>query len=148
MVLELTCKYEYCLLALLELAAVYTSRQPLQIRQIAARQNIPERYLEQLLLTLKRGGLVQSQRGMNGGYLLAHKPEQISLLDVLNCIEGGESSPGDRPAHPPESGGSVIHEVWQESCQAAQDVLAQHTLRDLLEQRLELSQASNQMYYI
>ncbi len=148
MVLELTCKYEYCLLALLELAAVYTSRQPLQIRQIAARQSIPERYLEQLLLTLKRGGVVQSQRGMNGGYLLARKPEQISLLDVLICIEGGDPPQSDRPSCSAESGSSVIHEVWKESAQAAQAVLAQHTMQDLLEQRLELSQASNQMYYI
>lgn len=148
MVLELTCKCEYCLLALLELAAVYTSQQPLQIRQIAARQSIPERYLEQLLLTLKRGGLVQSQRGMNGGYRLARKPESISLLDVLNCIEGETPSQGDRSSHASEPGCSVIHEVWEESHQAAHDVLSQYTLQDLLKQRLELAQASSQMYYI
>ncbi|MGB3495696.1 MAG: Rrf2 family transcriptional regulator [Elainellaceae cyanobacterium] len=145
MVLELTCKCEYCLLALLELAAVYTSHQPLQIRQIATRQSIPERYLEQLLLALKRGGLVQSQRGMNGGYRLTRSPQTISLLDVLNCIEGKDSTQSDRTS---ESGCLAIHEIWDESYQAAQDVLAQHTLCDILEQRLELTEASNQMYYI
>lgn len=148
MVLELTCKSEYCLLALLELAAVYSSHQPLQIRQIAARQKIPDRYLEQLLLSLKRGGLVQSQRGMNGGYRLAREPEQISLLDVLNCIEGNDLLRGDRPATSTKASCSVIQDIWKESCDAAESVLARYTLRDLLNQRLELTQTFSQMYYI
>ena len=64
------CKSEYALLALLELSLHYEKGEPLQIRQIAAQQNIPDRYLEQLLATLRRAGFVKSQRGAKGGYLL------------------------------------------------------------------------------
>ena len=56
--MELSCKSEYAILALLELASHYQKGEPLQIRQIAAQQNIPDRYLEQLLATLRRGRLV------------------------------------------------------------------------------------------
>ncbi|HLO86656.1 MAG TPA: Rrf2 family transcriptional regulator, partial [Nostocaceae cyanobacterium] len=54
--MELSCKSEYAILALLEMATHYESGEPMQIRQIAAQQNIPDRYLEQLLATLRRGG--------------------------------------------------------------------------------------------
>ena len=80
---ELSCKSEYALLALIELATHYSSGEPLQIRQIAAQQNIPDRYLEQLLATLRRYGLVRSQRGAKGGYLLAREPWKITLLEVV-----------------------------------------------------------------
>ncbi|MEB3209706.1 MAG: Rrf2 family transcriptional regulator, partial [Leptolyngbyaceae bacterium] len=112
MVLELSSKCEYCLSALIELADLYSSGQPLQIRQIAKRQNIPERYLEQLLLLLKRGGFVKSQRGIHGGYLLAREPQAISLLDVLHCIDGQET-----PRHTEECAEQTpecktVHTVW------------------------------------
>lgn len=91
--MELSCKTEYTLLALLELTGDYNEGdynegEPLQIRQIAIQQNIPDRYLEQLLATLRRGNLVRSQRGSKGGYLLAREPWPITLLDVINCLDG------------------------------------------------------------
>ncbi|MEM9979035.1 MAG: Rrf2 family transcriptional regulator, partial [Cyanobacteria bacterium P01_D01_bin.2] len=86
--MELSCKSEYALLALLELSLHYDKGEPLQIRQIATQQTIPDRYLEQLLATLRRAGFVKSQRGAKGGYLLAQAPWNVMLLDVVNCIEG------------------------------------------------------------
>lgn len=145
MVLELSSKCEYCLSALIELADLYASGQPLQIRQIAKRQNIPERYLEQLLLLLKRGGFVRSQRGINGGYLLAREPHHISLLEVIHCIEGQD------PRHKevcseqtPES--KTVRTVWGKACHAAEDILENCTLKDLINKRNESYQS--QMYYI
>jgi Rrf2 family protein len=85
---ELSCKSEYAILALLEMASDYQSGEPQQIRQIAAKQNIPDRYLEQLLATLRRGGIVKSQRGSKGGYLLAREPWKITIFEVLGCLEG------------------------------------------------------------
>jgi Rrf2 family protein len=84
---EISCKTEYAILALIELAAHYDQGEPLQIRFIAAQQNIPDRYLEQLLATLRRGGVIRSQRGAKGGYLLAREPWKITLLEILNCLE-------------------------------------------------------------
>ena len=66
----------------------YEGRQPIQIREIANAQNIPRQFLEQLLIVLKRAGLVRSIRGARGGYLLALPPEKITVLDVARCMEG------------------------------------------------------------
>ena len=116
---ELSCKSEYAILALLELADCYDEGEPLQIRQIAAQQNIPDRYLEQLLATMRRCGLIRSQRGAKGGYILAREPWKITLLEIINCLEGSEfdRAEKDSPAQTVES--AVIWEVWQEARSAA-----------------------------
>jgi Rrf2 family protein len=144
---ELSCKSEYALLALLELAADYKSGEPLQIREIAARQNIPDRYLEQLLASLRRHGLIRSQRGAKGGYLLAREPWKITLLEIVDCIEGLDTQSAS-PSHGPETPEkAVIWETWQEACQAVNDVLQGYTLQDIAEKR-DARQQRNLMYYI
>lgn len=145
--MELSCKSEYALLALLELAADYQSGEPLQIREIAARQNIPDRYLEQLLASLRRHGLVRSQRGAKGGYLLAREPWKITLLEVVDCIEGLDSQEAEarHTSETPEK--AVVWETWQEAYQSANAVLQGYTLQDLAERR-DAKQQRNLMYYI
>lgn len=150
MPVELSCKSEYALLALLELAVAYSSGEPLQIRQISAQQNIPDRYLEQLLATLRRGGLVRSQRGAKGGYLLAREPWKITLLEVVACLEGLDSQPNAKDETSKSAKtieGTVICEVWQEADQAANAVLQKHTLQDLCDRRDSRRQL-DLMYYI
>ncbi|MGF1480652.1 MAG: RrF2 family transcriptional regulator [Cyanophyceae cyanobacterium] len=143
--MELSCKTEYALLALLELTDQYQQR-PLQIRQIAAKQNISDRYLEQLLATLRRGGLVKSQRGAKGGYLLARNPRRITLLDVISCLEGSEST-GSQDGNVATVEKNVVQEVWREVYQSALEVLQNYTLQDLSDKRKAQSQ-SDFMYYI
>ncbi|MBD1867485.1 Rrf2 family transcriptional regulator [Oculatella sp. FACHB-28] len=145
--MELSCKSEYAILALLELAAHYDSGEPLQIRQIAAEQNIPDRYLEQLLATMRRSGLVRSQRGARGGYILAREPWKISLLDIVESIEGLDSQPPEPKEGTKSVEGMVIWEVWKEACLAAETVLQKHTLQDLAEKR-DSRQQLDLMYYI
>lgn len=145
--MELSCKSEYALLALLELATHYQIGEPLQIRQIAAQQNIPDRYLEQLLATLRRGGLVKSQRGAKGGYLLAREPWKTTLLEVLSCVEGLDAQPREDEANPKTVESTVVQEIWQEARQAANLVLQKYTLQDLCDQRSARRQL-NLMYYI
>ena len=142
--MELSCKTEYALLALLELTNRFYQGEPLQIRQIAAQQNIPERYLEQLLATLRRGGLVQSQRGAKGGYLLAREPGQITLLDVVSCLEGSEVKAAKTNGAATVDR-DVVKEVWQEVYESAMKVLQHYTLQDLSEQKNSRTQV---MYYI
>lgn len=144
---ELSCKTEYALLALLELTNHYSSGEPLQIRQIAAEQNIPDRYLEQLLATLRRGGLVRSQRGAKGGYVLAREPWKINVLEVVNCIEGQDAQPTDTGRDAKTVEGMVIWEVWHEAGQAADSVLQKQTLQDLADKR-EARCRLDIMYYI
>ncbi len=144
--MELSCKSEYALLALLELAAHYQSGEPLQIRQIAARQSIPDRYLEQLLASLRRHGLVRSQRGAKGGYLLARGPWQITLLEIVDCIEGLDTQAESHHSKAtPEK--VVVWETWQEAYQAANAVLQGYSLQDLAERR-DAKQQLDIMYYI
>ncbi|MEH2057637.1 MAG: Rrf2 family transcriptional regulator [Nostoc sp.] len=145
--MELSCKSEYAILALLEMAAHYESGEPLQIRQIAARQNIPDRYLEQLLATLRRGGIVKSQRGSKGGYLLTREPRKIILFEILECLEGLEARTGEEKVNSKTVDSSVIEEIWQEASRAANSVLQKYTLQDLCEKRDSLRQLDI-MYYI
>jgi Rrf2 family protein len=84
--LRISSKAEYGILALIDLS-VHADTGPTKIREIAERQDIPKKYLEQVLLDLKRGGLVGSNRGKNGGYYLAEDPEEITLIDVLEILE-------------------------------------------------------------
>ncbi|WP_448269477.1 RrF2 family transcriptional regulator [Nostoc sp. DSM 114159] len=145
--MELSCKSEYAILALLEMAAHYESGEPLQIRQIAAQQNIPDRYLEQLLATLRRGGIVKSQRGSKGGYLLTREPRKIILFEILECLEGLEARAGEENVNSKSIDSSVIEEIWQEASRAANSVFQKYTLHDLCEKRDSRRQLDI-MYYI
>ena len=145
--MELSCKNEYALSALIELAASYSSGEPLQIRQISAQQKIPDRYLEQLLATLRRCGLVRSVRGAKGGYILAREPWKINVLEVMNCLEGSDTQSSDTDDISKTLESAVIHEVWQESHRAANAVMQRYTLQDLCEKR-DARKQLNIMYYI
>ena len=147
MLLELSPKCRYVLLAMLELAGHYQSGQRLQIRQIAARQNIPERYLEQLLLCLKQKSLVKSVRGPQGGYQLIREPKSISLLEIVMCVQGN-----DQPCQDLNSDGLsceeyVIESTWQKAQKAANNILSTYTLQNLLDDRDTRSHGAT-MYYI
>ena len=144
--MELSCKSEYALLALLELSTHYNTGEPLQIRQIAAKQNIPDRYLEQLLATLRRAGLVRSQRGAKGGYLLTQEPWKITLFDVVSCIEGIDAQP-EPESTPTTTESLVVRGMWREVRDAAEAVLQKYTLQDLAEKR-DAKHQMDIMYYI
>lgn len=132
---------------MLELTAHHNNGEPLQIRQIAAIQNIPDRYLEQLLATLRRGGLVRSQRGAKGGYILAREPWKITLLEVVFCLEGLDPQALENESTPKTVESSVVREIWHEAFLAANAVLQKYTLQDLYEKRNARRQLDI-MYYI
>lgn len=85
--MKLSTKGRYGLRAMIDLA-VYSEQEPVSIQSIAERQNISERYLEQLMASLKKAGLVVSVRGAGGGYQLARPVIGISVGDVLRALEG------------------------------------------------------------
>ncbi len=86
----LTSKAKYALRAMIDLAAQEGEepRRPLFIGDIAARQDIPRRFLENILLELRKHGLVVSHRGKMGGYALARAPSEITFADVIRAIDG------------------------------------------------------------
>jgi Rrf2 family protein len=144
-VLGLSSRVKYALLALLELASHPASTPPLTIGEITARQVIPDRYLEQILTSLRRGGIVQSQRGARGGYSLAREAWQITLLEVVVLVEG------DRPETESQETSTlerdIVREIWQQASGQAQAVLSRYTLYDLVEKR-DARKQKNPMYYI
>ena len=85
--MKLSLKGEYALRALLVLGLRH-GYGIIRISQISKEQNIPQRFLEQILTELKSAGLAQSRRGLSGGYQLARNPEDISLAEVVRHIEG------------------------------------------------------------
>lgn len=100
--MKLSSKGRYAVRALFDIA-FYNDGQPTQVRDIAERQGIPQRFLEQIFQDLKRAGIVGSKRGPQGGYLLARPSEQVPLGEVIRIIEGavalGESSPTAKSRH-------------------------------------------------
>ncbi|MCB0078441.1 MAG: Rrf2 family transcriptional regulator [Anaerolineales bacterium] len=134
--MRVTTKGEYGLRALVELASHEEGLLP--SATIAARQKIPENYLSQLLLTLRKGGLVESVRGPAGGHMLARPADQINLGEALDVLEG--------PFMPMECvtpgydeccmvDGCSIRGVWRDLKVATDEILYSTTLADLLPER-------------
>lgn len=86
--MRLSTKSEYALLALIDLAKNYKSNELFTIAVVAERNQIPKKYLEQILLILKRGGYVKSYKGAEGGYKLAKEPKKISLAEIIRLMDG------------------------------------------------------------
>ncbi|WP_138502772.1 RrF2 family transcriptional regulator [Nostoc sp. PA-18-2419] len=143
--LDLSSKVEYALLALLELASHHGKKVPLTMSEIAAKQPIPERYLEQILTNLRRAGVVQSQRGSKGGFVLVREPWQITLLEIVTLVEG-ERKEKD-PSESATLERTLVYEVWEQANTASIEVLARYTLQDLCQERESRAQQSP-MYYI
>jgi Rrf2 family protein len=143
--LAFTSKTDYGLVALIELAGLFSSGGVMQVAEIAARQNIPDRYLEQMLTSLRRGGILRSIRGPKGGYQLMRAPAEIRVSDVVTVLEG-ESSGRDMSARQtPEF--EVLNSLAGELEQARQHLLQSTTLQHLIERRDALLQAQA-MYFI
>ncbi|MCX5692653.1 MAG: Rrf2 family transcriptional regulator [Candidatus Omnitrophica bacterium] len=85
--MNITYKGDYSLKAMLDLAMHY-NKGVLPIQELAKKGDIPNKFLEQILLTLKKGGFVGSKRGIDGGYFLARPPETITVGEVIRFIEG------------------------------------------------------------
>ena len=145
--MELSSRVEYALLALLELASRQKRELPLTVNEIAASQAIPERYLDQILTHLRRSGILASQRGAKGGYLLAKEPWQITLLEVVSSVEGSNSAREGEFVDSQTLEKTVVLEIWQKTKKASQSILASYTLQDLCQQR-DTYRQQNPMYYI
>jgi Rrf2 family protein len=130
---------DYSLKALLMLADRYPSAQPLRVEEIAAAQGVPENYLRRLLIELKRGGLVLSQKGPSGGYMLARPPARITMADVVEIIEGDytpvECLEEGAKSFCPRDSGCPMRDVWREVRDSVVSILRNATLQSLADRR-------------
>jgi Rrf2 family protein len=87
--MKISKKGEYAVKAMVELAVNFDKGEPVTlINEVARRKGIPKKYLEQILLSLKRAGLLDARRGVGGGYSLSSPPEEVSLGQILRAVEG------------------------------------------------------------
>jgi Rrf2 family cysteine metabolism transcriptional repressor len=145
---RISAKGEYAIRAMLDLA-LHRGRGLMPIQEIATRQGIPQRYLEQVLLSLKRAGLLTSKRGSTGGYHLAEPPEAITVGAILRAVEGGsapfEGAPQGRRNG---DGDHDLGELWSEIAEAVGGVVDRWTLGDLLARAAERRGAARPMWHI
>jgi Rrf2 family protein len=126
--MNLSVKGEYALRAVFELA-LRGNAEPTKIAEIAARQRIPQKFLELILSQLRQGGFLASRRGAEGGYLLARGPEEITVGEVLRHIEGPISR-AERPSS--NRSESPFPELWEQVDRALCGVLDETTFADLV----------------
>lgn len=134
--MRLTQKSKYAVRALVELA-VEGCDTPLGVAEIAHRQKIPERFLEQLFGELRRAGMLESRRGARGGFCFAMPTEEITVLDVVEildgeirpakCSAGGVCYIADAPL-------CVTSKVWDEARVALEDVFGRYSIAELAEE--------------
>ena len=136
--ITITSKSRYAVLALAELARLgaVPGGQPVPIAELARRRDIPLQFLEQLFATLRRGGLLQSQRGVKGGYSFTRDPGEVTVLNIVQLLEG------EFDAEAAEAGSAV----WPKAVAALREVLSSTSIADVVQ--AEDKSAGAQMYYI
>ena len=138
--MRITAKGEYATKTVLYLTFKYPAIVPTQ--EIAKQHSIPAKYLEHILLTLKKGGLLYSRRGVRGGYQLARPPDKISVGDVLAIVDGEFARSGcvEEPASGeyscPEIASCGLKAVWKEMREAMEAILYHTTFDDIKKRTL------------
>jgi Rrf2 family cysteine metabolism transcriptional repressor len=134
--MKLSTKGEYASRAMLELALRF-DEGALHIRDISAAQDIPERFLEQILLQLKRAGYLRSRKGPHGGYFLAKSPSRISVAEVIRVMDGPLAPIGcvsvTAKAFCDREGSCGLKGLWKEVRDAIASILERTTFEDLAE---------------
>ncbi|CFX41700.1 Transcription regulator Rrf2-like [Syntrophomonas zehnderi OL-4] len=140
--MKLSTKGRYGLRAMLDMA-LSEGNGPIASHTIAQRQDISERYLEQLLIPLKQAGLIKSIRGSQGGYVLGRSPRDISVGEIIRVLEG-PLAPVDcvnelNPEDCKRSAGCVTRPIWIKVRDAIAAVLDSYTLEDLVYESQQMS---------
>lgn len=144
--MRLTAKSEYGLLAMIELAC-RPSGEPVSAREISQAQNIPAKYLEQLLVALRRSGLVTAVRGARGGFTLDRPATDITVLDIVEALEGPlrpTICDSERAAVCGRGDGCAAAEVWERATTAARDVFISTTLHSLARKQEAFDDSTSQ----
>jgi Rrf2 family protein len=128
--ISITTKSPYALRALAELGR--SGDGPIPIGDLAKRRDIPVQFLEQLFAVLRRAGVLRSQRGVKGGYSFGRPPSQITVLEIVELLDGPLGRDADG--------------IFADAAAAARDVLGKTTVADVMER--EAAEAGAAMYYI
>ena len=151
--MKITKRGEYGLRALLALAAV-SGQRTLSLRQISAQERLPVKFLEQIMMVLKRSGFVESVKGKHGGYSLSRSPAEITVGEVIRAVDG-PLAPMATAAEiakriQKEDRNSGLYSILLDVRNAISEILDHKSLADICTKSLELarSKPKRQMYYI
>jgi Rrf2 family cysteine metabolism transcriptional repressor len=136
--MKLSTKIRYGARAMLTLASHY-GEGPLELHEIAKKESISLKYLEQVIIPLRTAGLVKSVRGSKGGYSLARPPSEVSLKDLVEILEGPLNLVdclGD-PKRCERSASCVTREIWNEVSEAIYRIFKSITLEDMVRRKKE-----------
>jgi len=147
--MKLSTRTRYGLRAILDLAMNF-GKEPILLKDIARREEISERYLEHIVLSLKAAGLVKSVRGSHGGFMLAKPPQGIKVSEIINALEGSLCLVEcvDDPTTCSRIDNCVTREIWQDLKKSMEAVLESRNLQDLVDKKMTKKQNNKNMYFI
>lgn len=148
--MKITYKGDYALKALFQLALKYNEGQIMSINEIAKFGDMPTKFLEQILLTLRKGGFVKAKRGINGGFFLARHPKDMTIGEVIRFIEGpiepiscaaDESYKGCK-----DTANCIFRDVWKEVSSAISVVVDTLTFEELVMRHKQRNRGTESIY--
>jgi Rrf2 family cysteine metabolism transcriptional repressor len=147
--MKISTKIRYGARAMLELASRY-GEGPVELKEIAKRENISLKYLEQVIIPLRTAGLIKSIRGSKGGYSLAKPPSEIRLNDLIEILEGPINLVEclKDPKACQKSPLCVTRDIWKEVSDAVNGIFHSITLQDMIDRRREKEERIPPMYQI
>ncbi|HYC70593.1 MAG TPA: Rrf2 family transcriptional regulator [Opitutaceae bacterium] len=137
--MKITVKLDYTCRILCELARAHPAGEPVRLEHLANVEEVPANFLAQILGELKSGRLVVSKRGVQGGFLLARSPADITLLDIIETVEGGLLEPSGNQGG---RSGRRMRQIWDDVRAAAAERAQAYTLEAMA------ARAEVEMYYI
>ena len=141
--MKISTKGRYGLRTLMDIS-IHQAAGPVNLGDIAGRQGISAKYLWQIVNLLKTAGFVRGTRGPKGGYILLRDPSEITLLDVIQVLEGPVSLVEcvDDPAFCSRAENCVAHSIWEEASQSIRGALRKITLAEILRRHADAGSAS------
>lgn len=133
--MKISTKGRYAIRMMLDLA-LYGGGNYVPLNDIANRQGISKKYLEQIVPILNAAGFLKTNRGYRGGYMLGKEPERVTVGDILRCTEGGLAPVACAEKSPPEcerAGDCITLPLWKGLYKVVEDYLDSLTLRDLID---------------
>ncbi len=130
--------------------AMHEGEEPMMTKEIAEKQSLPGTYLEQLMLGLRKAGLVNATRGAKGGYVIARSPNRISLAEIVEALEGtlDIADCADVPSCCQDPNACALKDVFNEANKALHDAFARVSLADLVERQAAKESSLSAMYFI
>lgn len=145
--MRLSKRTEYGLRAIVQLARLWPTHF-IQSRDLSKQENLPNKFLESILLALRRGGFLESKVGSGGGYRLSRNPREIMIGEVIRRLEGRLSARDTEPERDSSPGEVAVRIINHRLTQATDNVLDTVTLEDLLEDVTKHAGSQQEMYYI